>query len=95
MNCLVYNVVHATMLAAARRQGVEADRISFVDALRWLQTAEVGEALADLVVNPRRPDRHEPRVIKDVQDTCRKMTQPTEKLRQALKCNAVGRARAQ
>ncbi len=88
--CLVYNPVHATMLAAARRQHVEADRISFIDALRWLQTAEAGEALPDLIVNPSRPDRHEPRVIKDLQDTYRKMTRPRKKLRQALKRQSVG-----
>jgi DDE family transposase len=87
--CLVYNLVHATKLAAARRQHVEADRISFIDALRWMQTAEVGEALPDLVVNPSRPDRHEPRVIKDLQDTYRKMTRPRKKLRQALKRGQV------
>ena len=88
--CLLYNLVHATMLAAARRQQVDVDRISFIDTVRWLQTAEVGEALPDLVVNPRRPDRHEPRVIKDLQDTYRKMTKPRKKLRQALKRQAVG-----
>ena len=87
--CLVYNLVHATMLAAARRQRVEADRISFIDALRWLQTADPGEAPPDLIVNPRRPDRHEPRVIKDLQDTYRKMTRPRRELRQALKRGKV------
>ena len=92
--CLVYNLVHATMLAAARRQRVEADRISFVDALRWLQTAEIGEELPDLIVNPRRPDRHEPRVIKDLQDTYRKMTRPRRELRQAQKRGEVVNRRA-
>lgn len=92
--CLVYNLVHAVMLEAARRQRVEADRVSFVDALRWLQTAEVGEDLPDLIVNPRRPDRHEPRVIKDLQDTYRKMTRPRRELRQAQKRGEVVNRRA-
>jgi hypothetical protein len=87
--CLVYNLVHATMLAAARRQQVEADRVSFVDALRWLQTAGPGEDPPDLIVNPSRPDRHEPRVIKDLQDTYRKMTRPRRELRQAQKHGEV------
>jgi hypothetical protein len=87
--CLVYNLVHAVMLAAARRQQVDADRISFIDTLRWLQTAEVGETLPDLLVNPHRPDRHEPRVIKDLQDTYRKMTRPRSELRKALKRGEV------
>ena len=78
--CLVYNLVHAVMLRAARRQGVEPDRVSFLDTLRWLLSAEPGEALPDLVINPRRPDRHEPRVIKDLQDTYRKMTLPRKAL---------------
>ena len=43
------------------RQKVPADRISFVDAWRWLQQAQPGEALPDLIVNPQRPGRYEPR----------------------------------
>jgi len=92
--CLVYNLVHATTLAAARRQRVDADRVSFIDALRWLQTAGAGEALPDLIVNPLRPDRHEPRVIKDLQDTYRKMTRPRRELRQAQKRGEVVNRRA-
>jgi hypothetical protein len=34
---------------------VPIERISFVDALRWLATAQVGDPLPALVVNPRRP----------------------------------------
>jgi len=33
---LVYNLVRMTMCETARRQGVPPERISFVDALRWL-----------------------------------------------------------
>jgi len=79
--CLVYNLVHAVMLKAAARQRVTQDRISFLDTVRWLLSARVGEALPDLLVNPKRPDRHEPRVIKDLQDTYRKMTRPRSYLR--------------
>jgi hypothetical protein len=79
--CLVYNLVHAVMTRAAAAQGVDPDRISFIDALRWLQTAEPGEGLCELVVNPRREGRHEPRVIKDLQDTYRKMTKSRKELR--------------
>ena len=87
--CLVYNFVRAAMLAAARRQKVEVDRISFIDAMRWLQTMSPGESLPDLVVNPKRPDRHEPRVIKDLNDSYRKMSKPRNKLKQALKRGEV------
>jgi hypothetical protein len=86
---LVYNLVRAVMLAAARRQAVEVARISFIDAMRWLQSAEAGQTVPELVVNPRRPDRHEPRVIKDLNDTYLKMTKPRRKLRQALKRREV------
>jgi hypothetical protein len=61
---VVYNLVRVVMLEAARRQGVAVDRISFIDALRWLAHARVGDALPPLVVNPERPHRIEPRTIK-------------------------------
>jgi hypothetical protein len=79
--CLVYNLARAVMIEAARRQKVTPDRISFIDTVRWLMSAQVGEELPALLVNPRRPDRHEPRVIKDLQDTYRKMTRPRAYLR--------------
>lgn len=85
---LVYNLVHVVMLEAAWRQGVAAERLSFVDTIRWLLSALPGEQMPSLIVNPRRADRHEPRVIKDLQDTYRKMTRPRHKLRKALKKQA-------
>jgi hypothetical protein len=65
---------------------VEPDRISFIDALRWLLLAEPGAPIPDLMVNPVR-NRHEPRVIKDLQDTYTKMTRPRAELRKELKNN--------
>ncbi len=85
---LVYNLVHVVMLEAARRQGVAVERISFVDTIRWLLSALPGEEMPKLILNPRRPDRHEPRVIKDLQDTYRKMVKPRQELRKALKKQA-------
>jgi hypothetical protein len=82
---LVYNLIHQVMLKAACRQNVSPDRISFIDTVRWLLTAEPGEDLPDLVINPYRPGRHEPRVVKDRQDTYTKMTRPRDELRKALK----------
>lgn len=81
---LVYNLVHVVMVKAAEAQGVEPHRISFVDAVRWLLSAAPGEGPAELVVVPRRPDRHEPRVVKDREDTYTKMTRPRAELRKAL-----------
>ena len=35
---LIYNLVRQVMVEAALRQNVEVNRISFIDALRWLGT---------------------------------------------------------
>jgi Transposase DDE domain len=86
--CLVYNLVHAVMLEAARRQGVDPARISFIDAVRWLQNAEPGEQLPELVVNPERQGRHEPRVTKTRHGSFPVMTRPRAVLRKALKKQA-------
>jgi hypothetical protein len=78
--CLVYNMVRAVATAAGLRQKVPSDRISFIDALRWLLWAEPGAPIPDLIVNPLRPNRHEPRAIKDLQDTYRKLSMPRNEL---------------
>jgi hypothetical protein len=83
--CLVYNMVRAVTAAAGLRQKVDPQRISFIDALRWLLLAEPGEPIPNLVVNPLRPNRHEPRVIKDLQDTYQKMVRPRSEMRKELK----------
>jgi Transposase DDE domain len=64
MFAIVYNLVRLTMLEASRRQGAPLEQISFVDALRWLRDTPLGELLTDLVVNPSRPNRIEPRARK-------------------------------
>jgi hypothetical protein len=81
---LIYNLVRLVMLRAAKRQQVPVDRISFIDALRWLCEARHGHRLIDLVVNPKRPDRVEPRVIKRRPKPYPLMTRPRQELRQAL-----------
>lgn len=86
---LVYNLVHRVMSIAAAAQKVSPNRISFIDTLRWLLSAEPGEAVPELIVNPYRPDRHEPRVVKDRQDTYTKMTRPRNELRKQLKKQLV------
>ena len=81
--CLVYNLVRAVMVKAAEQQGVTPDRISFIDAIRWLLTAAPGEAIPRLVVNRKR-DRHEPRVKKDRGTNYPLMTKPRKELQNAL-----------
>ncbi len=82
---LVYNLIHLLMLRAAQRQKVDPDRISFIDTVRWLLSSAPAEELPDLLINPHRPDRHEPRVVKDREDTYTKMTRPRAQLRKELR----------
>jgi Transposase DDE domain len=83
MIALAYNLVRLVMGAAAQRQGVEADRVSFVDALRWLANARPGEALRRLKVHRVRR-RHEPRVRKRRPKEYPLMKRPRAELRKAL-----------
>lgn len=80
--CLVFNLVRTVTTAAGLRQKVAPERISFIDALRWLLLAEPGAPIPDLMVNPLRPNRHQPRVTKDRHDTYPKMTRPRKELKQ-------------
>ena len=84
MFALAYNLVRRVMLAAAERQHVEVERISFVDALRWLRTAQPGSPMPKLIVLPLRPDRHEPRCVKRRPKEYDRMTKPREQLRKSL-----------
>lgn len=84
MFALVYNLVRLVMVEAARRQNTPVERISFVDALRWLRTAKPGTPLPKLIVNPHRPNRTEPRVVKRRPKQYGRMTKPRHQLRKAL-----------
>jgi hypothetical protein len=79
---LVYNLVRVVMLKAASAQGEAADRISFVDALRWLAGAE--DELPELVVNPDRPGRVQPRVVKRRPKEYARMTRSRSEWRKQL-----------
>ncbi len=65
---LVYNLVRAAICAAAARQQADPNRVSFIDALRWLWSARAGsDRAADavrLLVHRPRPGRWCPRVKK-------------------------------
>jgi hypothetical protein len=84
MFVVVYNLVRRVMREAGRRQRVSPDRISFVDALRWLRHARAGDELPQLRVNPERPGRVEPRVRKRRPKQYDLMTKPRDQLRKAL-----------
>jgi len=84
MFALAYNLVRLVMLEAASRQGVAVERISSVDALRWISEARPGDRLPKLVANRDRPDRFEPRVRKRRPKSYPLMTKPRPVLRKAL-----------
>jgi Transposase DDE domain len=84
MFALAYNLVRLVMLEAARRQEVPVERISFVDALRWLCHSPAGADLTALIVNPHRPGRWEPRVIKRRLKEFLLMKKPRAELRKLL-----------
>jgi hypothetical protein len=80
---IVYNLVRVVMMEAAARQGVDVERISFIDALRWLCEMKT-DGLPKLVVNPDRPGRYEPRVRKRRPKQYPVMKTPRSQLRKAL-----------
>ncbi len=80
----VYNLVCRVRQEASRRQGVPPERISFVDALRWLRHARPGDALPRLRVNPERPGRVEPRARKRRPKQYDLLRKPRSQLRKAL-----------
>jgi len=85
MYAVAYNLVRVTMGRAAVRRDVAPDRVSFIDALRWLRGAEAGEEMPELVVNPWRPGRHEPRCKKRRPKQFDLMRAPRAELRKRLR----------
>lgn len=86
---LANNLVRRVMRQAADRQGVSVERISFVDALRWLRQARPGEELVELVIHPQRPGRFEPRVKKRRPKEYPRMTRPRAELKKQLRKQRV------
>jgi hypothetical protein len=86
---LVYNLVRQVMLEAAGRQRVPVDRISFIDAVRWLADALSGERALKLRVVPERSGRCEPRAVKRRPKEYDRLNQPRAVLRKRLKRKKV------
>jgi hypothetical protein len=84
MFALAYNLVRLVMVEASRRQKVPLNRVSFIDALRWLRDAAADTKLAQLLVNPARPNRVEPRVLKRRMKEYDLMKRPRDVLRKAV-----------
>jgi len=84
MFALVYNLVRLVMLAAARAMRVPVERLSFVDALRWLAEASQRTPALAVRVNRLRPHRLEPRVRKRRPKELSLMKSPRRQLHQQL-----------
>jgi hypothetical protein len=81
---IVYNLVCMVMCQSAMLQHISVERISFLDALRWLGAPSTGMPLGALIVNPARPHRVEPRVKKRRPKSFPFMIKPRQALRQQL-----------
>ena len=86
---LVYNLVRLVMLSAAYEQRVLVTTISFVDALRWLAQACRRQLPLRVLINPHRPNRHEPRVRKRRPKQYPLMKKPRKQLREQLATQKV------
>jgi hypothetical protein len=73
---LVYNLACVVLMEAAQQQDVPLDRLSFADGLYWLRYAKPGDKLLDLIVNPSRPGRIEPRAVKRRPKEYDRLTKP-------------------
>jgi Transposase DDE domain len=87
---IVYNLVRMVMRQSAALQYVDVERISFLDALRWLSAPSTGMPLVALIVNPARPHRVEPRVRKRRPKSFPYMITPRPVLRQQLVQQELG-----
>jgi hypothetical protein len=86
MYLLAYNLVRLTMLRAAARQNVAVNRVSFIDAMRWLACQMLGiDGVDKLIVNPDRHGRCQPRVIRGRLKSYDLLVRPREKLKSSRK----------
>ena len=90
MFTIVYNLVRMVMCQSAMRQHISVERISFLDALRWLGGPSTGISVGALIVNPIRPHRVEPRVKKRRPKSFPFMITPRQALRQQLVHQELG-----
>ncbi len=84
MFTLAYNLIASVRVESASRQSVAVDRIGFTDAVRWLTNPEAGGEVSLILVNPRRPDRVEPRVRKRRPKKFPVMKEPRKVLRNRM-----------
>jgi hypothetical protein len=77
MYLIVYNLIRLTMLQFALAEQLPADRVSFIDTMRYLSMRAIGlSGVEELLVNPYRPGRRQPRVIRRRMKEYDLLTQP-------------------
>ena len=81
---MVDKLVRMVMWQSAALQHVGVERISFLDALRWLSAPHTSMPLVALIVNPVRPHRVEPCVKKRRPKSFPLMITPRQELHQQL-----------
>jgi hypothetical protein len=84
MFLLVYNLLRRLMLQAAQSQEVNVNRLSFADTLAWLRCGDI-TTMPVIKLNPLRPGRLEPRVLKRAKKQFPHMTRPREELKLELR----------
>jgi hypothetical protein len=87
---LIDNLVRMVMCQSAILQHIGVERISVLDALRWLGGPSTGMPLGALIVNLARPHRAEPRVKKRRPKSFPLMIKPRQELRQQLVQQELG-----
>jgi hypothetical protein len=76
--CIVYNIVRAVMLNAAIARNVPQERVSFIDALRWIAASSPPNTLQQIRLVHCRPNRFEPRKKKRRPKAYPLLTRPRE-----------------
>jgi hypothetical protein len=87
---IVYHLVRMVMCPSALLQHLGVERISVLDALRWLGAPSTGIPWEALIVNSIRAHRVEPRVKKRRPKSFPLMIKPRQELRQPLVHQELG-----
>lgn len=87
MHAIAYNLVQLVRMEASKAKDVAPDRISFIDALRWLLNDQNRPHLRRLVANPLRIGRYEPRSVKRRPKPFPWLTRPRQQIKAEVAAN--------
>jgi len=86
---LVYNMICAVMTVIAIHLETTPQRVSLIDTLRLLRQGLANLAIAAIILNPDRPGRHQPRVVKRRPLQYTRMTKPRWQLKRKTNNGAI------